>query len=86
MFPNLKQAGKKPVLNAGTELGPGRGCSRMLGTGNFPVFFGKIRFPGNGIRERRPLKIPVEATLKCVYLKAFYKMIMSEYHHGVLKI
>ena len=41
MFPNLKQAGKKPVLNAGTELGPGRGCSRMLGTGNFPDFFGK---------------------------------------------
>ena len=42
MFPDLKQAGKKPVLNAGTELGPGRECSRMLGM-------------GNGIRERRPL-------------------------------
>ena len=27
----------------------------MLGTGNFPVFSGKIRFPGNGIREHRPL-------------------------------
>ena len=27
----------------------------MLGTGNFPDFFGKIWFLGNGIWERRPL-------------------------------
>ena len=30
-IPDLKPDGKKLVLNAGTELGPGRGCSRMLG-------------------------------------------------------
>ena len=41
MFPDLKQAGKKPVLNAGTESGPGRGCSRVLGTENFPEFLVK---------------------------------------------
>ena len=55
MFSDLKQAGKKPVLNGGTESGPCRGCSQMLGTGNFPDFYGKMRFLGNGIRERRPL-------------------------------
>ena len=57
MFPDLKQDGKKPVLNAGTESGPGRGCSRIPGTGNFPDFLVKIWFPGNGIRECRPLKL-----------------------------
>ena len=41
MFPDLKQDRKNPVLNAGTESGPGRGCSRMLGMGNFPDFWGK---------------------------------------------
>ena len=46
MFPDLKQAGKKPVPNAGTKLGPERGCSQMLGTGNFPEFFGKNLVPG----------------------------------------
>ena len=45
MFPDLKQARKKPVPNAGTESGPGRGCSQMLGTGNFPDFFGKNMVP-----------------------------------------
>ena len=29
-----------------TESGPGIGCSRMLGTGNFPDFFGKYPVPG----------------------------------------
>ena len=46
MLPDLKQAGKKPVPNAGTESGPGRGCSRMLGTQNFPELFGKNTVPG----------------------------------------
>ena len=45
MFPDLKQARKKPVSNAGTESGPGRGCSQMLGTGNFPDFSGKNPVP-----------------------------------------
>ena len=48
MFPNLNQTKKKPVPNVGTELGPGTFSFRMRGTG-------KIRFLGNGIRERRPL-------------------------------
>ena len=47
MFPDLKQDGKKPVLNAGTESVSGRGCSRMLGTGNLTDFFGKK----SGFRE-----------------------------------
>ena len=46
MLTDLKQAGKKPVLNAGTKSGPGRGCSRMLGRGNFLDFYGKYPFPG----------------------------------------
>ena len=33
---DLKQNGKKSVLNAGTESGPGRGCSQMLETENLP--------------------------------------------------
>ena len=41
MFPDLKQVEKKPVPNAGTELGPGRECSQMLRTGNFSDFFEK---------------------------------------------
>ena len=45
MFPNLTQAGKKPVLNAGTESGPERGCSQMLGMGNFPEFLWKNPVP-----------------------------------------
>ena len=46
MLPDLKQAGKKPVPNAGTKLGPGRGCSQMLGMGNFQDFLGKYPVPG----------------------------------------
>ena len=53
-FPTQNETGKQPVPNDGTESGPGKGCSLMLGTENFPDFF-KIQFPGNGIRERRPL-------------------------------
>ena len=45
-FPTLNETGKQPVPNAGTKSGPGRGCSRMLGTGNFPNFFGKYPVPG----------------------------------------
>ena len=45
-FPTLNKTGKQPVLNTGTESGPGIGCSRMLGTGNFPDFFGKNPVPG----------------------------------------
>ena len=45
-LPDLKQDGKKPVPNAGTELGPGRGCSQKLGMGNVPDFFGKNLVPG----------------------------------------
>ena len=55
-FPTLNKTGKQPVPNAGTELGPGRGCSQMLGTENFPFFLGNIRFPRNCIWERRPLQ------------------------------
>ena len=46
MFPELKQARKKPVPISGTESGLGRVYSRMLGTGNFPDFFGKIPVTG----------------------------------------
>ena len=46
MFPDLKQAGKKPILYAGTESGPLTSSSRMLGTGNFPDFFRKNLVPG----------------------------------------
>ena len=46
MFPDFKQDEKKPVPNAGTELGLGRGCSQMLKTGNFPDFWGKNPVPG----------------------------------------
>ena len=42
----INETGKQPVPNAGAEPGPGRGCSRMLGTGNFPNFFGKYPIPG----------------------------------------
>ena len=45
MLPDLKQAGEKPVPNAGTKSVPGRGCSRMLGMGNFPDFSGKFPVP-----------------------------------------
>ena len=57
MFPGLKQDGKKPVPNAGTELGPGRGCSECSGLEISWIFWEKSGSrPGNGIRERRPLK------------------------------
>ena len=46
MFPDLKQARKKPVPNACTESGPERGCSRILETGNFPDFFRENLVPG----------------------------------------
>ena len=46
MLPDLKQDGKKPVQNACTESGPGRGYSQMLRTGNFPDFWGKNPVPG----------------------------------------
>ena len=45
-FLTLNETGKQPVPNAGTESGPGMGCSQMLGTGNFPDFFGKYPVPG----------------------------------------
>ena len=50
-FPNvsrsLNETGNKAVPNAGTKSGPGsrRGCSRMLGTGNFLDFSGKFPVP-----------------------------------------
>ena len=46
MLPNLKQARKKPVPNAGTKSRPERGCSQMLGAGNFLDFLGKNPVPG----------------------------------------
>ena len=55
VIPDLKQDGKKPVPNAGTELGPGRGSSQMLRTLLFLDFSGKTLVLGNGIRECRPL-------------------------------
>ena len=42
----LKQDGKKPVPNVGTESGPGRGCSQMLRTLLFPDINGKNPVPG----------------------------------------
>ena len=51
----LRQDGKKPVPNDGTESGPGRGCSRTFMMVLFPFFMGNIWFLGNGIRECRPL-------------------------------
>ena len=42
MFSGKVMKGKQPGPNASTESGPGIGCSRMLGTGNFPDFFGKL--------------------------------------------
>ena len=50
-FSGLRRDGKKPDPNAGTESGPRRGCSRMLGTGNF----WKNPVPGKWHSERRPL-------------------------------
>ena len=47
-FLGLRRDGNWPVPNGWTETQLGRGSSRMLGTG-------KIWFPGNGIRDRRPL-------------------------------
>ena len=44
--PTFHETGKQPVPNAGTEPGPGIGCSQMLGTGNFPNFFGTYSVPG----------------------------------------
>ena len=64
MLTDLKKAGKKPVRNASTKSGPGRGCSWMLGMGNFPDFLVKIWYPGNGIWEPRPLK-HVHSVLFC---------------------
>ena len=37
------------------KSGPGRGCSRILRTGNFPHFPGKNLVPKKRDRERRPL-------------------------------
>ena len=55
MFPDSKRDREATSPNDGTDSGPGKGCSRMLGTGNFPDFLGKNPVPGNGIQERRPL-------------------------------
>ena len=46
MFPDLKQAGKKPVRNGGTESGPGRGCSECSGCYFSQIFGGKNLVPG----------------------------------------
>ena len=45
-FPTFNKTGKQQVPNVGTEPGPGWWCSRMLGTGNLPNFFGKYLVPG----------------------------------------
>ena len=45
-FPTLNETGNKAVPNAGTKSEPGRGCSRMLRTGNFPKISGKFPVPG----------------------------------------
>ena len=54
LFSYLKQDGK---TEWGTEMGPGRGFSQKFETLLFPFFVGNIRFPGNGIREPRPLTL-----------------------------
>ena len=54
-FSGLRRDGSWPVPNGGTETGPGRGCSRMLGTGKSPNFPGKNSVPKKRDRERRPL-------------------------------
>ena len=45
-FLGLRRDGNWPVPNGRTETGPGRGCSQMLGTGNFPDFSMKFPVPG----------------------------------------
>ena len=59
----LKQDGKKPVPNAETESGPGRGCPQMLRTLLFPEINGKNPVPGSGIRECRPLDQTMMVTI-----------------------
>ena len=53
MFPDLKQDGKKPVLNGGTDSGLDEDVPECSGCYFSQIFTGKIRFPGNGIRECR---------------------------------
>ena len=45
-FLGLRRDENWPVPSGGTETGPGRGCSRMLGTGNFLDFSLKNPVPG----------------------------------------
>ena len=63
-FSGLRQDGKKPDLNAGTESGAGRGCSPMLERENFLDFLGKNLVPGkwhSGTQTSRmqPVKVPL---------------------------
>ena len=45
-FPTQNETWRQPVPNDRTESEPGKGCSRMLRTLNFPGFFGKNPVPG----------------------------------------
>ena len=45
-FLGLRRDGNWPVLNDGTELGPGRGCSQTFKPILFPFFYGKYTVLG----------------------------------------
>ena len=71
MFPDLKQDGNVP--NAGTESGPGRGCSRMPGT-----FLGKYLVPGKwrlGTQTSRGNNPPKNLT--CVHNQIIHFLIAN---------
>ena len=54
-IPDLKQAGKKPVPNAGTMSDREEDVPECSGQEISRIYLGNIRFPGNAIWERRPL-------------------------------
>ena len=72
MFFCVLETGNKAVPNASTKSGLGRGCSPMLGTGNF-------QFPGNAIRELRPLCF---TTLK-VHMLPLMALQVTILHRGL---
>ena len=72
--PTFNETGKQPLPNAGTEPDREEDVPECSGPGISRILSGNIRFPGNGIRERRPLLNAV-----CGYHSA---MII---YHNVLK-
>ena len=66
-FWRLRQGGKKPVLNAGTESGPGRGCCQMLWTLLFPDFYRK-----NPVPEKRQSGTQTSSFQWAIFIFVFY--------------